>query len=281
MATLTSNRYGKAQVRLSKITRNEHEHLFEEITVRALLSGDFNDTYTKGDNSPVLPTDTIKNTVYALAKTHDLNAPEAFALTLANHYIDRVPAADTAEVNIDQRIWQRMTFDGSTHAIAFTGDKSEKRTASVTKQRDADVNVTGGISDLPILKTTDSAFVGFLKDEYTVLPEERDRIMATKLTATWTYNSADVTEFNESYAAIREALLKTFANHDSESLQHTLFAMGEAALAACPHISKIYMVMPNVHNFPFDLGRFGMENNNEIFFPADEPHGYIDGTVAR
>lgn len=279
MPTLSSNRYGKARVRLSKITRLETHHVFTEYTVDALLDGAFEATYIDGDNKDVLPTDTIKNTVYALAKSHSLSSPEAFALDLSEHYLKHAPAATQADVSISMRDWQRMSFAGDAHPFAYNGASQELRTTQVIRSKDS-MAITGGIAELPILKTTDSAFVGFLKDEYTVLPEEQNRIMATKLTATWRYNTSGV-DYNHCYTIIRTALLQCFADHQSESLQHTLFAMGTAALEACRAIESIHMVMPNVHNFPFDLGRFGIENKNEIFFPADEPHGYIEGTVTR
>ncbi|MEM9773304.1 MAG: factor-independent urate hydroxylase [Chloroflexota bacterium] len=279
MTTLSSNGYGKHKVRLSKITRHADRHDFTEMSVNVVLKGDFDVAYTEGDNAPVLPTDTIKNTVYALAKNHPLESIEQFALDLAAHYMERVPHASSADIEIEQKIWSRMVFEDGPHQHAFTGGASERRTAHVVQTRDG-ISLSGGLKDLPILKTTGSAFVGFMKDEYTVLPEERDRIMATNLAATWTYNGTSG-NFNENAAAIRKLLLEVFANHESESVQHTMWEMGNAALAACSEIREISMTMPNVHHFMFNLERFGLENNNDIFAPADEPHGYIEGTVSR
>ena len=279
MTKLSSNGYGKHKVRLSKITRHADRHDFTEMSVNVVLKGDFDVAYTEGDNAPVLPTDTIKNTVYALAKDHTLESVEQFALDLAAHYMERVPHASSADIGIEAKIWTRMVFEDAPHHHAFTGGSSERRTAHVLHTRDG-ITLTGGLKDLPILKTTGSAFVGFMKDEYTVLPEERDRIMATNLAASWTYNGT-AGDFNGNAAVIRNLLLEVFANHESESVQHTMWEMGDAALATCPEIAEIHMTMPNVHHFMFNLERFGMENNNDIFAPADEPHGYIEGTVSR
>jgi urate oxidase len=44
---------------------------------------------------------------------------------------------------------------------------------------------TAGVKDLKVLKTTQSGYEGFLRDEFTLLQEVRDRIMATSVTATW------------------------------------------------------------------------------------------------
>ncbi len=277
--TLTSNGYGKHKVRLSKITRLEDRHIFKEISVDVVLKGAFDEAYTKGDNASVLPTDTIKNTIYALAKDHALESIEQYALDLAAHYMNRVPHATSASVKINEKLWTRMLFDGEPHRHAYTGGLSEKRIAHVMHTRDG-VTLTGGLKDLPILKTTGSAFVGFMKDEFTVLPEERDRIMATTLAAEWTFNSHSA-DFNGIAAAIRDKILYVFAEHESESVQHTMNEMGHAALALVPEIDDISMLMPNVHHFMFNLDRFGIENNNDIFAPADEPHGYIEGTISR
>jgi len=276
---LSSNGYGKHKIRLSKITRLPDRHLFKEISVDVVLKGAFDEAYTKGDNASVLPTDTIKNTVYALAKDHELESIEQFALDLAAHYMNRVPHATSASVKVNEKLWTRMVFDGEPHHHAFTGGLSERRTADVLHTRDG-VTLKGGMKDLPILKTTGSAFVGFMKDEYTVLPEERDRIMATTLAAEWTYNGT-TGDFTNNAAVIRNKILNIFADHESESVQHTMDKMGRAALELVPEISDISMLMPNVHHFMYNLERFGMENNNDIFNPADEPHGYIEGTVSR
>jgi urate oxidase len=77
------------------------------------------------------------------------------------------------------------------------------------------------------------------------------------------------------------AILKEFAAHDSMSVQHTLFAMGKAALAAAPEISRVTLVMPNLHHLLVDLSPFGQDNPNHIFAPIEEPHGYIEATIER
>ena len=276
---LSANKYGKHKVRLSKITRLEDRHLFKEITVDAVLDGAFEVAYTEGNNAPVLPTDTIKNTIYGLAKDHHLGSIEQFALDLATHFLDRVPHAATAEIEIEEKEWVRMVFDGKPHPHGFTGTSNAKRTAYVKQTRDA-VTLIGGIKDFQILRTAGSAFVGFMKDEFTILPEDRDRIMATTLKAEWTYNNTSG-DFNSNTAAIRDTILEIFANHESESVQHTMWEMGKAALAQCADIDDISMVMPNDHHFSYDLARFGLENNNEIFSPSNAPYGYIEGTISR
>ncbi len=130
-----------------------------------------------------------------------------------------------------------------------------------------------------ILKSAHSAFSGFRRDRYTTLAETEDRILATSLTAAWTHASPQG-PFS-GWAAVRRTLLETFAAHDSASVQHTLYAMGEAALGRHPELMQIRMAMPNKHHLPVDLSRFGIANENEIFVATEEPYGLIEATITR
>jgi urate oxidase len=130
-----------------------------------------------------------------------------------------------------------------------------------------------------VLKTTDSAFAGFPRDRFTTLPDTNDRILATSVTASWRYRSA-AADFS-ARDRVRAALLDTFAAHDSRSVQHTLYAMGEAALAACADLLEITLSLPNRHHLLVDLKPFGLDNPNEIFVATDQPYGLIEATIRR
>jgi urate oxidase len=110
------------------------------------------------------------------------------------------------------------------------------------------------------------------------LKETSDRIFGTAIRAAWRY-SADGVDFDASWHRCRQAMIETFAGHDSKSVQQTLYAMGAAALKAQPAISEIRLSLPNRHCLPVDLKPFGLENTNEIFVPVDEPHGLIEATI--
>jgi len=141
-------------------------------------------------------------------------------------------------------------------------------------------SIRSGIDGLVILKTTKSAFTGYIKDKLTTLKPATDRIFGTRATATWEFAVE-----NPDYSNVRDraiaALLKEFAAHDSMSVQHTLFDMGKAALAAAPEVARITLTMPNLHHLLADLSPFGQDNPNHIFVPIDEPHGYIEATIER
>lgn len=278
-AVLVHDAYGKSLVRLTKITRHADRHELTELSLDVQLEGDFAAAYTHGDNSRVIATDTMKNTVYALAKSHPLTDPESFGLTLARHFLDNNTHVSGATIQIREHAWRRLEVNGRAHPHAFLGGGGEQRTCTVRLTRQG-VKLEAGIDDLLLLKTTDSAFRGFLRDRYTTLPETDDRIFATILRATWLYNT-DAADWNACHATIRQALLETFAQHKSLGVQQTLFAMGEQALAVCPNMEEIRLAMPNKHRLLVNLQVFGLDNPNEIFVPTDEPHGLITGTLRR
>jgi urate oxidase len=276
---LGANAYGKNAVNLSKIIRHSDYHEFRQISVSVALEGDFETTHTTGDNSKILPTDTQKNTVYALAKDHFVTSIEAFGLHLANHFMSNNPQVTQVTIDIIEHAWNRLSFDGQQHPHAYINGGSEKHTAQIVQNRSA-TTVTSGIKDLLILKTTDSGFEHYIKDHYTTLPPTSDRILSTKCETNWIYTSSGL-DFAYLFTTIRATLLKTFANHKSLSVQHTLYAMGEAVLQENEAVQEIRLIMPNKHHILYNLQQFGMENNNEIFMATDEPFGYITGTVVR
>lgn len=277
--TLKKNAYGKNAVNLSKIIRHANYHEFRQISVDVSLEGDFETAHTLGDNSKILPTDTQKNTVYALAKEHFVDSIENFGLCLANYFITNNPQVSKATIHITEHPWTRMAFNNEPHHHAYVGGGSEKRTTTLVQTADT-IRVTSGINGLLILKTTDSGFEGYIKDQYTTLKETADRIFATQCEANWNYTSHEL-DFTAHFHKIRETLLKTFAHHKSLSVQQTLLAMGSAVLEENGLVSEISLIMPNKHHIPFNLEQFGMDNKNEIFIATDEPYGYITGTVTR
>ena len=277
---LIHNSYGKGRVRVGKVVRDGATHTFVEYTVHINLEGVLEEAYTEADNRLVYPTDTMKNSVYAVASGHDLASPESFALALSQHFLDTAEQMTQAKVMVVERPWKRMTFGEQDHPHSFIGASGERRTAEATRTRTG-VKLLAGLKELPILKTTQSAFTGFWKDQYTTLPEEQDRLLGTNLSANWEYEAGEAVDYNEAWSAVRDTLLHTFANHPSESVQHTLYDMGKAVLEGHAAVAEIYLAMPNVHNIPFDLSRLGLENKREIFVPIDEPHGMIEGRMRR
>ncbi len=276
---LEENAYGKNAINLSKVIRYPDRHEIRHIAVNISLKGDFDSAHTHGDNTKVLPTDTMKNTVYALAKDQFTASIEEFGACLADHFLSNNPQVTAVNVILTEHTWSRMSFNGIPHPHSFVNGGTEKHEAVITKNHGNTI-LSAGIKDLLVLKTTDSGFENFIKDKYTTLKETADRILSTQADITWTYESLP-TDPGRLYTSIRENLLHTFANHKSDSVQHTLYAMGEDILKNFPPVKTITLKMPNKHHILFNLQQFGADNNNEIFIATDEPYGFITGTLSR
>jgi urate oxidase len=279
MAKLTGHRYGKARVRVMKILREKTVHTLKDLEVAAYLKGDFEASYTSGDNSKVVATDTIKNTVNVFAKQHLGEETERFGLILGEHFLTRYEQVDEAEIQILERPWKRLVVNGEPHPHSFAAGGDARMFVSVTCSAEAKT-IRSGIRNLVILKSTGSGFENYPKDEFTTLPETADRILATSFSATWTFKDQPE-HYGRANEAILGAMLRVFANSYSPSAQTTLFQMGEAALGVCREISQLELAMPNKHCLLINLAPFGLENKNEIFVPTDEPHGDITATVIR
>ena len=280
MATLGENRYGKSRVRVMKVVRHETHHAMKEWSVRVLLHGDFESCFTAGDNSNILPTDTMKNTVYWLARESQASTLEEFAIELVEYLLANNLQVTKASAEIEEKNWEQVPIDGSPHATTYKLAGPELQTVEAVRERNGELKITSGIDGLVILKTTKSAFTGYIKDKLTTLPESTDRIFGTRATITWDYLQTPQ-NYEATRATALATLLKTFADHDSLSVQHTLYDIGEALLEAISEIARVKLTMPNLHCLLVDLSRFGQENPNQIFVPIDEPHGYIEAVIER
>ena len=285
MIEIVENRYGKSRVRLVKITRDRGRHDLYDWTVEILLEGDFDSAHRDGDNSKLLTTDTMKNTVYSLARTSSAKTIEDFAGELASFLMERNPQVSAALIKVESALWKRLTIDGKSHPDSFMHGSNERQVTRLRLDRTGTAILTSGFEELVVMKTAKSGFVGYLKDSLTTLKETPDRLLGTAVTAHWTYAelvaNGENMEFDVLAKDIRETMLKAFAAHESLSVQHTLYAMAEAALEAFHEIDEIHLIMPNRHCLLVDLSRFNQDNPNEIFVPTAEPHGTIEARLRR
>jgi urate oxidase len=277
--SLAKQSYGKSKVCLSYVTRDDDRHDFVQLVANIALEGEFDSAYDAGDNSKVVPTDTMKNSVYAIARLHGVESIEAYANHLANHFYDSFDHVSQATVSVSEQLWNRIDLDGEAHGHAFTGGGSEENTCTVISSGDG-VSMRSGLQGLKVLKTTNSGFENFLEDKFTTLTPTSDRIFATTITADW--QCGDVHgDWTRTRAAIRQLLLDVFAHRFSPSVQKTLYEMAESVLAACSEIDEISLDMPNQHHLLADIAKLKLENKNDIFVPSPEPFGVITATVRR
>ena len=285
MTEIVENRYGKSRVRLVKVTRHAEHHDLYEWQVEILLEGDFDSAHRAGDNSRLLPTDTMKNTVYSVARESKATCIEGFARELADFLTAHNPQVSAVMVKVESVMWKRLAIDGKPHPDSFMRGSAERQVVRLRMERAGEVRVTSGLQDLVLMKTAKSGFAGYIKDALTTLKETDDRLLGTAMSADWTYTPTvardEAADYDALRTTVRETMLKTFAAHESLSVQHTMYAMGEAALDTVHEVAEMHLVMPNRHCLLVDLSRFGQDNPNEIFVPTDEPHGTIEARLRR
>lgn len=281
MATLESNRYGKFRVRVMKVIRHdETHHDVCELEADVLLQGDLESSYLSEDNSSIVPTDTVKNTVHFLAHDHLGTCRTSFARIIAEHFLGKYPHLSGVEIELRERKWERMRIDGSPHPHAFVHAANGEPFSRATFSREAEPVLSAGIRGHLVMKTTRSGFEGYNRCELTTLPPTQDRVFATRLTAEWTFSDLSA-DFPAADGEVLAAAHEIFATTYSPSVQRTLFEIGELALARVPAISRIELKMPNVHFLGLDLSKLGRPGQNAVLLPTDEPHGEIEAVITR
>jgi urate oxidase len=278
---LGPNRYGKAETRVVRVTRDGGVHHIKDCNVSVSLSGDMDAAHLNGDNAAVLPTDSQKNTIFAFARKYGITEIEEFALLLARHFVDSQPTVHHARVEVEEYFWDRIRAEKATdqgqHSFVRSG--REIRTCVVHHDGPSrQATIVSGLKGLTVLNSTGSEFHGFIEDEYTTLQPTYDRVLATEVSAAWRHRG-EHEAFGTSYERVRRAMLDAFAGTHSLSLQQTLYAMGCRVLNAREEICEIRLAMPNKHHFTVDLEPFGLDNPQEVFFAADRPYGLIEGAV--
>ncbi|KAH8683212.1 hypothetical protein BGZ60DRAFT_427669 [Tricladium varicosporioides] len=294
MSAIAAARYGKDNVRVYKVEKDAATGVqtVTEMTVCVLLEGAIDTSYTKADNSVVVATDSMKNTVYIKAKEHPVTPPELFASILGTHFVETYPHITTANIKIVTHRWTRMTIDGKPHPHSFYRDGAETRNVEAKVQKN-NIEIRSGIVGLLVLKSTGSQFHGFVRDEYTTLPEVWDRILSTDVDCGWTWKTfagldavkASIPKFDKAWSDARNITMKTFAEEDSPSVQNTMYKMCGSILEAVPEVETVNYALPNKHYFEIDLSWHKDTKNTgkdaEVYAPQSGPNGLIQVTVAR
>ncbi|PRP82005.1 uricase-like [Planoprotostelium fungivorum] len=285
---LTKQRYGKNNVKFLRVVRDGPKHEVKELRVRILLEGAFEISYTQGDNSTIVATDTQKNTLFALAKLHPIEPLEQWCLQVANDFLARHKHISAVNLKVEEHPWDRIRVSGKEHDHAFEKGSGGIRIVKLRMPRNGTPSLSAGFRDLEILKTTQSGFEGFIRDEYTTLPETRDRVFATKMKCEYTFNRFSRTAFSSIQEKVKEIALSTFAGNIeggtySPSVQQTLYQTAQKVLNTIPEVETISFSLPNVHYYLCDFKNFktNVPNNNEVFHTYDGPSGLIEATVSR
>ena len=276
------------------VSKNGSEHTIRELEVVTLLTLNNNKDYITGDNSDIIATDSQKNTVYVLAKQFGVSTPEEFGLLLATHFVSKYPWVVRAQIQITAHPWERIKDrSGRDHSHAFISTPSMVRVAAVDLTRGSLPVVSSGIRNLRVLKTTQSAFVNFVDDEFRTLPDAQDRLFSTIVTADWVYNSVRGLDFDQVFASVRDTVLDVFAGPAdtgifSPSVQNSQYLTQKQILEKIPQIEEVSIEMPNVHYFGFDFSKFKKmpdlatsRASGDVYNPVDKPSGHITSTLSR
>jgi urate oxidase len=279
---LGANQYGKAEVRLVRVSRGAGPggaDLLRDWNISTSLSGDLADSHLTGSNAKVLPTDSQKNKAYALAKELGRDVePEAFAIELASFFVASQEPITRARVSVDEYGWTPIGATG--YSFARSGDLVRATTVHVDSA--LGLSVVSGLRDLTLLNTTASEFWGYPKDAYTTLPETDDRVLATSVNASWRFRpeaATDGADWGSAFSLAKSTILATFAFSYTYSLQQMLYAIGAALLDAVPAVCEVRLALPNKHHYLADLAPFGLSNDREVYLAGDRPYGLIEGTV--
>lgn len=289
--------YGKDSVKVMHVVRNGLVHTIKEFEVGTKLKLSSQKDYLEGDNSDIVATDSQKNTVYLLARKHGLKSPEEFGIRLCHHFLSKYAHVEEVSIHIEEYPWSRMGFgtgpykDLHNHAFVFT--PTAIRYTDVTQKRtEIKPTVISGMTDLRVLKTTQSAFVNFVNDEYRSLPDQHDRIFSTVVRSSWQYSTVTGVDFDYCWNKVKQCILNNFAGETekgifSPSVQNTLYLAEKQVLETIPEISSIDMTMPNKHYFTFDFSKFPKVVNEvelkeeTVYVPVDKPAGIIYAQLDR
>lgn len=298
--------HGKGEVRIVKVYRNNppNFHEIKQFTVSTELIGPVDEAFTQGDNSGIVATDTQKNTIYLLARRNSFRSAEEFAMIVAKHFVNTYPKfVQTCKISIVEDSWQRMHVSNSKgqvephhHAFQKVGPHQGYSYAEAKREANNEItlSLSSGVRKLTVLKTTQSSFSNFIHDEYTLLPDVNDRLLATAVDATWDYTTEFINstkDWEAVTANVKQELLFTFSGPAdigvfSRSVQQTAYNMGCNALRVVKGMDRITLYLPNIHNIPVDFTKLGEENkdhtgNPDVFTATSAPYGIIQVSVDR
>ena len=279
MTTLSSHSYGASQIRLLRVSRRGDRHDLRDLVISVNVEGDVEEAFTKGDNELLLPADTLRNTVNAIARDESLREIEELGLALAAHFMEHQPQFARVRIDLSEQPWTRLPVAGRAQGQAFTAANTERRTASITSNG-TQISVVAGLRDFAIMKTAGAAFEGYLADQFTTVEAEKDRVLAVSADARWTYLHDEVA-FSVYYQGIRDLLIEAFVHQLSRSAEHTAHAMAEMVLSSYADVGDVTVKLRQRSLPLVELAPFGLDNPHMLFRPEEAPELTAEVTLSR
>ena len=238
--------YGKGDVIVYRLHRDGKTPSGESpvfgANVLMLAYGDaFWPTYTTGDNTGLVATDSMKNFIHRETMEFGGDDLADYCRFLGSRFLAKYPQAEGAQVSAVE-----VPFTGIDGNVAFTPAGPERATARVELRSGEVVEAAAGIRGFKLLRLGGSAFHGFVRDEYTTLPEMRNRPLHMWLDLEWRYvEPAKAFGQNGVTALARRIVREVFRTFESGSIQEVVYQMGTRLLDEIPSLADVHLEANN------------------------------------
>jgi urate oxidase / 2-oxo-4-hydroxy-4-carboxy-5-ureidoimidazoline decarboxylase len=273
---------GLVPVPESSFTGRANSVFANEISVE-VFGDNFLPAYTRGDNSNVVATDSMKNFILREGRTYEGATLEGYLDHLGAGLLGKYEQMRGLRVS-----GRELPFSADTHVLHQRrhGDHS---VAELRYERvDGGWRIAShscGRLGLELLKTKGSAFVRFVRDEYTTLPERSDRPLFIHLDLRWRY--ADVGDAlgpdHARYVAgeqVRDVVAAVFDEFVSESIQQLVHEMGRRLLERYPQLASLSFSARNLTRDPYSVPD-DQDDDRRVFSDPFPAFGTIELTLAR
>lgn len=229
--------------------------LFAALVSVEVFGDNFLPSYTQGDNSTVVATDSMKNLMLRESGSWEGATLESLLHHLGGHLLRDYPQMEALRMEGEEIRFDPAGAGGTLHT-RVPGDRT---VAQMRLERGAEgiviASLDAGRAGMALLKLTGSAFTAFVRDDYTTLPERRDRPLYTGLDVGWRY--ADPTDAlgdtPARYVAaeqVRDVCATVFEEFVSESIQHLVQAIGQRLLERFPGLAEVSFEARNMTRDP-------------------------------
>lgn len=260
--------YGKEEVSVYR-TDGVRSLFAAEVGIE-VFGDNFWPSYTEGDNSMVVPTDTMKNFIHAVALDYDGESIEEFLALLARRFVAAYEHVGLIGVHARGLPFARASD------VLFGRHHDDFPVAQLRVDRSGILDHRSGLHELQLIKITGSSFASFAQDEYTTLPEATDRPLFIHLDVDWRYG-----DFGRrvDFSRIRKSLLDTFDGFVSKSIQHLVHEMGTRLLNDFPELVEVSFA---AHNRLWDTASSSEDDSRiKVYTDPRPPYGHIKLTLER
>jgi len=240
------NYYGKGDVIVYRLNRDglvpEGERAVFGARVLMLLYGEaFWPTYTTGDNTGLIATDSMKNFIQRKTMEFEGFDLESYGRFLATSFLDRYPQVEGIQVTVDE-----IPYTDVPGGPAFTPAGPDRARVQIEIDRTGLVDAVSGLRGFKLLRLGGSAFHGFVRDEFTTLPDLMDRPLHMWLDLDWRHTARTAAfDGGAGVRRARQTVRELFASFESGSIQQLIYRIGTAMLAGNPSLAEVHLEANN------------------------------------